>query len=87
MSFFSADRAEQRRGHNRGADGRGSCAHEGATHHVGKVPARRGGTGVPAKRSVDLTRLQKELKRAVESEDYERAAKLRDQIKVAEANG
>jgi protein arginine kinase activator len=62
-------------------------AHEGATHHVGKVPARRGGTGVPAKRSVDLTRLQKELKRAVENEDYERAAKLRDQIKAAEANG
>lgn len=59
-------------------------AHEGATHHVGKVPARRGGTGVPIKRSVDLTRLQKELKRAVESEDYERAAKLRDQIKTAE---
>ena len=59
-------------------------AHEGATHHVGKVPARGGGTGVPAKRSVDLTRLQKELKRAVESEDYERAAKLRDQIKTAE---
>lgn len=59
-------------------------AHEGATHHVGKVPARRGGTGVPIKRSVDLTRLQKELKRAVETEDYERAAKLRDQIKTAE---
>src|SRR5881296_2753332 len=24
-------------------------AHEGMTHHVGKVPARRGGTGVPMK--------------------------------------
>jgi protein arginine kinase activator len=60
-------------------------AHEGATHHLGKVPARRGGTGVPAKRAVDLTRLRKELQRAVEAEDYERAAKLRDQIKVAES--
>ena len=59
-------------------------AHEGATHHVGKVPARRGGTGVPMKRQVDLTRLRKELQRAVESEDYERAAKLRDQIRQAE---
>lgn len=59
-------------------------AHEGATHHLGKVPARRGGTGVPIKRSQDLTRLRKDLARAVEGEDYERAAKLRDQIKAAE---
>ena len=29
-------------------------AHENATHHVGKVPQRRGGTGVPAKRGADL---------------------------------
>ena len=59
-------------------------ANEGQTHHVGKVPARRGGTGVPAKRAPDTARLRKELQRAVESEDYERAAKLRDQIKQAE---
>ena len=59
-------------------------AHEGATHHVGKVPTRRGGTGVPMKRQVDLTKLRKELAKAVEGEDYERAAKLRDQIKQAE---
>jgi len=59
-------------------------AHENATHHIGKVPARRGGTGVPAKRGVDVTRLRKDLARAVESEDYEKAAKLRDQIKAAE---
>jgi protein arginine kinase activator len=59
-------------------------AHEGMTHHVGKVPTRRGGTGVPIKRQVDMTRLRKELAKAVESEDYERAAKLRDQIRVAE---
>jgi protein arginine kinase activator len=59
-------------------------AHEGATHHLGKVPVRRGATGVPLKRQQDLTRLRKELSRAVESEDYERAAKIRDQIKQAE---
>jgi protein arginine kinase activator len=59
-------------------------AHEGATHHIGKVPARRGGTGVPMKRTADLAKLRKELARAVESEDYERAAKVRDQIKAAE---
>ncbi len=59
-------------------------AHEGATHHLGKVPTRRGGSSVPMKRQVDLTRLRKELQRAVEAEDYERAAKLRDQIRQAE---
>jgi protein arginine kinase activator len=61
-------------------------AHEGATHHIGKVPARRGGSGVPAKRTHDLARLRKELSRAVDSEDYERAAKLRDQIKQADGD-
>jgi protein arginine kinase activator len=61
-------------------------AHEGATHHVGKVPTRRGGTGVPATRKrVDVSKLRKELAMAVEKEDYERAARLRDQIKIAEA--
>jgi len=61
-------------------------AHENATHHLGKVPARRGGSGVPMKRQVDLARLRKELAKAVEGEDYERAAKLRDQIRQAEAS-
>src|SRR6478735_5966082 len=59
-------------------------AHESATHHVGKVPARRGGSGVPMKKAVDLTKLKKELQRAVEAEDYERAAKLRDAVRQAE---
>lgn len=68
-------------------------AHEGATHHVGKSPARatRGGEAAPAaaaparpRKAVDLPRLRKELARAVEMEDYERAAKLRDQIREAE---
>ena len=43
-------------------------AHEGATHHVGKVPTRRGGAGgVPMKRQVDLAKLRKELQKAVEA--------------------
>ncbi|HEY8667340.1 MAG TPA: UvrB/UvrC motif-containing protein [Tepidisphaeraceae bacterium] len=58
---------------------------EKETHHVGKVPTRRGGTGVPAKRALDLAKFRKELARAIEAEDYERAAKLRDQIRQAEA--
>jgi protein arginine kinase activator len=59
-------------------------AHENATHHVGKVPTRRGGSGVPMKKAIDVTKLKKELQRAVEAEDYERAAKLRDAIRQAE---
>lgn len=60
-------------------------AHEGATHHVGKVPARRaaGGTIVSRKRG-NLAKLRKELANAIEMEDYERAASLRDQIRAAE---
>ncbi len=61
-------------------------AHEGATHHIGKAPTRTGAVGVPAKRRASgLERLRKDLARAVEAEDYERAAKLRDQIREAEA--
>jgi protein-arginine kinase activator protein McsA len=36
------------------------------------------------KRQLDVARLRKELNRAIEAEDYERAAKLRDQIRDAE---
>jgi protein arginine kinase activator len=70
-------------------------AHESGTHHIGKVPVRRGsggesgsgGAGIPAARKrIDLNKLRKELQRAVETEDYERAAKLRDQIREAEAS-
>ncbi|MBC7784841.1 MAG: UvrB/UvrC motif-containing protein [Burkholderiales bacterium] len=60
-------------------------AHEGATHHIGKVPSRGQPVGVPARRrTVDMDRLRKDLARAVEAEDYERAAKIRDQIRLAD---
>jgi protein arginine kinase activator len=59
-------------------------AHEGATHHVGKSPVRHGGAAAQIKPRVDIAKMRKELQRAVEAEDYERAAKLRDQIKAAE---
>ena len=60
-------------------------AHEGASHHTGKIPARVGGATPVRKKVVDLGKLRKELQRAVEAEDYERAASLRDAIRDAEA--
>lgn len=66
-------------------------AHEGQNHHTGKVPPRKGQGGVPAKArkpaaqsASDPARLRRELEKAVEAEDYERAAQLRDEIRRAE---
>ena len=47
-------------------------------NHVGKAPAR-GAT--KQKKNIELLRLRRELALAVEAEEYEKAAKLRDQIK------
>jgi protein arginine kinase activator len=53
-------------------------AHNGATAHCGKVPSK-----MPreTKKLVELSNLRQQLDAAVRDEDYERAAKLRDQIK------
>lgn len=59
-------------------------AQGGATHHVGKVPARLGPVTEP---EPDLRKLQRLLSDAVEREDYEKAAGLRDQIKVLRSHG
>jgi len=53
----------------------------GANRHVGKVPVGAAQRGVPG---VRLEVLRRELKRAVDAEDYERAAQLRDQIRALE---
>jgi len=55
---------------------------EGATHHVGKVP--KGRTADSDQRQREIMRLRRELNQAVEREDYETAANLRDQIKAVE---
>lgn len=52
-------------------------AHEGGTHHIGKVPRR---AGVGEQRQVALQRLRRQLDDAVVAEDYELAARLRDDI-------
>ena len=57
-------------------------AHDGATHHVGKTPRSLGSQAGAARR---LARLRRQLKEAVAAEDYERAAKLRDEIQELES--
>jgi protein arginine kinase activator len=64
-------------------------AQSGATHHTGKAAVTGPRVGAQENdavklRQAELNRLRKELARAVESESYERAAKLRDQIKELE---
>lgn len=56
-------------------------AHEGGTHHIGKVPRR---AGVGEQRQMALQRLRRQLDDAVDTEDYELAARLRDDIKHIE---
>lgn len=55
----------------------------GATQHVGKKPKRGGDVGT--EKHSDLTRLRKELDKAIKREDYEQASKIRDQIRSLEA--
>lgn len=55
----------------------------GNTQHTGKVPKRTGGI-IRVKRDID--RLKYELKKAVENEEYEKAAQIRDRIKTLEDN-
>lgn len=51
------------------------------TRHVGKIP-KRAPTGT--ERHSELIELRKKLKQAIEIEDYELAARIRDQIKAQE---
>jgi protein arginine kinase activator len=62
-------------------------AQQGATHHTGKtvtVSAKEKKEDPVKLRQAELAKLRKELARAVEDESYERAARLRDQIKSIE---
>jgi len=54
-------------------------AHDGRTEHVGRQP---GVAGPARSRRTTLTQLRLDMDRAVEAEEYELAAKLRDQIKA-----
>lgn len=56
-------------------------AHGGGTHHVGKVPSTADAT---LRRHTGLMRLRRELQEALDQENYERAARVRDQIRTLE---
>jgi len=57
--------------------------HDGGSQHAGKTPAGPPANGA-AGRVARLARLRRDLSAAVETEDYERAAALRDEIRVLE---
>lgn len=52
--------------------------------HLGKIPAHE---GVQTRMKSKVARLQKDLEAAVAREDFEKAAKLRDQIKTCREEG
>lgn len=54
-------------------------AQENATQHAGKVPGKLRESS-PA-RQIDTARIRRELEQAIEAENYELAAKLRDELK------
>ena len=56
-------------------------AHDGKTTHCGKIPLK---TPRDTKKQMELLNLRQQLEAAVQSEDYELAAELRDKIKQSE---
>ncbi|MBR6408600.1 MAG: UvrB/UvrC motif-containing protein [Clostridia bacterium] len=53
----------------------------GKTRHAGKLPS---GAGIEAKRRNELDSLRQQLAQAVENQEYEKAAQLRDSIRGIE---
>lgn len=53
-------------------------AHDGKTNHCGKVPSK---ISQPTRKQMERSNLRRQLEVAVQNEDYELAAKLRDKIK------
>jgi protein arginine kinase activator len=80
------------------SQGRLGCAHDyvafhqqleplltnihGELEHVGKRPHR---SAAGSEKRTQLIRLRREMKEAIEAEDYERASKLRDEIRKTES--
>jgi len=57
---------------------------QGSSRHTGKVPSR---VGEDVVKTNELVRLRQELRQAVEKEQYERAAQVRDRIQALERKG
>lgn len=57
-------------------------AQNGGTHHVGRTPER---AGASIDRQLAIGRLVKDLDHAVASEEFERAAELRDRLRTLES--
>lgn len=62
----------------------GSATHMGEMYLAGELPAAVGAVRPSGPSGGALSRLREELRRAVESENFELAAELRDQIRVME---
>ncbi len=56
----------------------------GESEHTGKSPCRAGGS---TEKRTQLIRMRREMREAVESEDYEQASQLRDEIQQIEHEG
>lgn len=56
----------------------------GTTDHRGKLPVRRGGQ---YRRSRQVAQLQEHLQRLVAREEFEEAARIRDQLRALESGG
>jgi len=54
----------------------------GAKEHTGKRPSH---AGVGSNRQHEIIQLRKEMKNAIDREDYEKAGRLRDQIREIES--
>ena len=57
-------------------------AHDGGDHHAGKVPRRAGSS---MERQARLAAMRRELQAAIDHEEYERAARIRDEIAGVES--
>lgn len=57
----------------------------GSTQHLGRTPAIKQPPAAPARKAPEIEVLRGELQRAIEMEEFEEAAKLRDMIRTLEA--
>ncbi len=53
----------------------------GSTQHLGRVPVKK---AVPARKKSEIEMLRAKLQRAIEMEEFEEAARLRDKIRALE---